>query len=87
VPVELFSQEPFPPIGKLPYFVTLPGYGYMVFRLAADTKPPAWHEERLATRRLPVLVLDATWEKAFDTPGILDVPRAVMHATREKLRD
>jgi maltose alpha-D-glucosyltransferase/alpha-amylase len=87
VPVELFGQEPFPPIGKLPYFVTLPGYGYMVFRLATDMKPPAWHEERLVTRRIPVLVLDSTWEKAFDTPGILDVPRAVMHASREKLRD
>jgi maltose alpha-D-glucosyltransferase/alpha-amylase len=87
VPVELFGQDPFPPVGKLPYFITLPGYGSLVFRLATDVKPPAWHEERLSTRRLPVLVLDATWEKAFDVPGVLDVPRAVMHTTRERLRD
>ena len=46
-----------PPVGKLPYLVTLPGHGYMAFRLATDAKPPGWHEERLATRRLPVLVL------------------------------
>ena len=87
VPVELMGQQPFPPLGKLPYFITLPGYGYLVFRLATDVKPPAWHEERLVRRQLPVLVLDSTWEKAFDTPGVLDVPRAVMHASREKLRD
>ena len=85
--MELIGQQAFPPIGKLPYFITLPGYGYLVFRLATDAKPPAWHEERLVTRRLPVLVLDAHWEKAFDVPGVLEVPRAIMHQTREKLRD
>jgi maltose alpha-D-glucosyltransferase/alpha-amylase len=87
VPVELMGQQPFPPLGKLPYFITLPGYGYMVFRLAADAKPPAWHEERLVRRQLPVLVLDPGWEKVFDTPGVLDVPRAIMHQTGERLRD
>ncbi|MGZ5457182.1 MAG: maltose alpha-D-glucosyltransferase, partial [Thermoanaerobaculia bacterium] len=62
VPVELFGQESFPPLGKLPYLVTLPGHGYMAFRLATDAKPPGWHEERLSTRRLPVLVLATGWE-------------------------
>jgi maltose alpha-D-glucosyltransferase/alpha-amylase len=51
------SPAALPPVGKLPYFITLPGYGYLAFRLAADVKPPAWHEERLVQRRLPVLVL------------------------------
>jgi maltose alpha-D-glucosyltransferase / alpha-amylase len=87
VPVELFGQESFPPVGKLPYFITLPGHGYLAFRLATDAKPPGWHEERLVTRPLPVLVLDTGWERAFDTGGPLDVGKVVMHATREKLRD
>ena len=43
VPVEILGQEPFPPIGKLPYLVTLPGHGYFAFRLATDAKAPAWH--------------------------------------------
>jgi maltose alpha-D-glucosyltransferase/alpha-amylase len=87
VPVELFGQEPFPPIGKLPYFITLPGYGYMVFRLAADVKPPGWHEERLVSRRLPVLVLDAGWERVLDAGGPIEVNKVFMHVAREKLRD
>jgi maltose alpha-D-glucosyltransferase/alpha-amylase len=33
VPVELFGQVAFPPIGELPYFVTLPPYGFYWFSL------------------------------------------------------
>ncbi|GGM77153.1 hypothetical protein GCM10007108_14040 [Thermogymnomonas acidicola] len=32
-PVETISQEPFPPIGELPYFFTLPGRAYFWFEL------------------------------------------------------
>ena len=32
-PVELFGRVPFPPIGDLPYFVTLPPYGFYWFSL------------------------------------------------------
>jgi maltose alpha-D-glucosyltransferase / alpha-amylase len=35
VPVELWSCEPFPPIGKLPYFFTLAPHGFLWFRLVA----------------------------------------------------
>jgi maltose alpha-D-glucosyltransferase / alpha-amylase len=88
VPVELFGQEPFPPIGKLPYFLTLPAHGYMFFRLAADAKPPGWHEERLARRRLPVLVLAPTWQQALERGA--RAPEAgplFVNASHEKLRD
>jgi maltose alpha-D-glucosyltransferase/alpha-amylase len=41
-PVELFGRVPFPPIGELPYFVTLPPYGFywfsLVDRLGDDLK-------------------------------------------------
>ena len=32
-PVELLGRVPFPPIGELPYFVTLPPYGFYWFTL------------------------------------------------------
>jgi maltose alpha-D-glucosyltransferase/alpha-amylase len=33
VPVELFGRVPFPPIGELPYFLTLGGHGFYWFEL------------------------------------------------------
>ena len=33
VPVEMIGRVPFPPIGELPYFVTLPPYGFYWFTL------------------------------------------------------
>src|SRR6188768_2807417 len=88
VPVELFGQESFPPVGKLPYLVTLAGHGYMSFRLATDAKPPGWHEERLATRRLPVLVLAAGWQEMLaQGQRDPDTTRLFQHVTRARLRD
>ncbi|MDQ3024900.1 MAG: maltose alpha-D-glucosyltransferase [Pseudomonadota bacterium] len=87
VPVELFGQESFPPIGKLPYLVTLNGHGYMAFRLAADAKPPGWHEERL-TPPLPVLVLASGWQEALARAGNPpDLTRLFVHVSAERLRD
>ncbi len=50
VPVELLGRTSFPPIGELPYLLTLPGYAFYWFKLSRDTPPPAWHEERAARR-------------------------------------
>ena len=61
VPVELLGRTAFPPIGELPYLLTLKGYGYYGFRLATDVEVPYWHEERLARPELPVLVLTEGW--------------------------
>jgi maltose alpha-D-glucosyltransferase/alpha-amylase len=44
VPVELIGRSPFPPIGELPYFITLPGYGFYWFLLAQRAEAPSWHE-------------------------------------------
>ena len=33
----------FPPIGKLPYMLTLASHGYFAFRLATDAPAPQWH--------------------------------------------
>ena len=66
VPVELMGRSRFPPIGELPYLLTLSGYGFYSFRLAADVEAPAWHEERPVPPDLPVLVLvDSGWRTLF----------------------
>ena len=65
VPVEMMGRTPFPPIGDLPYLLTLAGHGFLWFRLAAGEEVPAWHEERLARDELPVLVLFDGWASLF----------------------
>jgi len=66
VPVELMGRSKFPPVGELPYLLTLSGHGFYAFRLAADVEAPAWHEERPVAPDLPVLVLvDSGWRTLF----------------------
>jgi maltose alpha-D-glucosyltransferase/alpha-amylase len=65
VPVEMLGRNAFPPIGELPYLLTLPPYGFFWFRLSADAVPPAWHTERLPVEDLPVLVLFDGWNSFF----------------------
>ncbi len=65
VPVELIGRTPFPPIGELPYLLTLHGHGFYWFRLALDGEVPAWHEERLPPDELPLLVLFDGWRSLF----------------------
>src|ERR1700683_5199591 len=48
VPVEMLGGAAFPPIGQLPYLLTLPPYGFYWFVLAAAAKSPAWHTPRPA---------------------------------------
>jgi len=67
LPVELMGRTPFPPIGDLPYLLTLPSCGYYWFRLAqpGEADVPRWHEERLPREDLPVLVLFDGWSSFF----------------------
>ena len=44
VPLEMTGQSQFPPIGDLPYLVTLPAFGFFWF-LLSDTEGPSWHEQ------------------------------------------
>ena len=65
VPVEMMGRTAFPPIGELPYLLTLPACGFYWFRLAADVAVPSWHAERLAAEERPVLVLFDGWTSFF----------------------
>ncbi|MDH5264129.1 MAG: maltose alpha-D-glucosyltransferase [Betaproteobacteria bacterium] len=65
VPVEMFGHAAFPPVGDLPYLLTLPGSGFYWFRLSADAEVPHWHEERATREDLPVLILFDGWTSFF----------------------
>jgi len=70
VPVELMGRNAFPPIGDLPYFLTLAAHGFFWLLLSDSAAPPSWHVERLPTAELPVLVLtDGLATLLADTPG------------------
>jgi maltose alpha-D-glucosyltransferase / alpha-amylase len=45
VPIELSGRTPFPPIGELPYLLTLPAYGFLWFALVEKALAPNWHVE------------------------------------------
>ncbi|MDQ2779354.1 MAG: putative maltokinase, partial [Pseudomonadota bacterium] len=65
VPVEMMGRNAFPPVGDLPYLLTLPGYGFFWFKLSTDAEPPKWHTEALPVEDLPVLVLFDDWNSFF----------------------
>ena len=65
VPVEMTGRNAFPPIGDLPYLLTLPAHGFFWFRLSLDAEPPSWHEETRALDDLPTLVLFDGWNSFF----------------------
>ena len=65
IPVELMGNTAFPPVGDLPYLLTLPGHIFYWFRLAEEAEVPAWHKEMLPPMELPLLVLFAGWQSFF----------------------
>ncbi len=73
VPMEMMGHTPFPPIGELPYLLTLPPFGVYWFSLAQEAEVPAWHEDLPAPLELPVLVLFDGWRSFF--PARLETNR------------
>jgi maltose alpha-D-glucosyltransferase / alpha-amylase len=70
VPVELNAGTLFPPIGQLPYLLTLPPYGFYWFALATASDWPSWHTP--APEPLPefvTLVIRDSLAKALATPA------------------
>jgi maltose alpha-D-glucosyltransferase/alpha-amylase len=67
VPVELLGRSAFPPIGELPYFITLPGYGFYWFMLADEAEAPKWYEPYVtALPEFRTLVLSRGWDSILD---------------------
>lgn len=70
VPVEMLGGSAFPPIGQLPFLLTLPPYAFYWFLLAAHDRMPSWHIQ--ATEGLPeltTLVLRKRMEELLDAPA------------------
>jgi maltose alpha-D-glucosyltransferase/alpha-amylase len=65
VPVEMLGRTTFPPIGDLPYLLTISAYGFYWFRLSADAEVPSWHEPIVSVDERPVLVLFDGWSSLF----------------------
>lgn len=70
VPVELMGKTPFPPIGELPYLLTIPAHGFYWFKLDKDVSVPAWHENYTAIEDVPVLVLFDGWRSFFHDEAV-----------------
>ena len=65
VPVEMMGRTAFPPIGDLPYLLTLSAHGFYWFRLALDAEVPSWHEEHLVREDVPLMVMFDGWSSVF----------------------
>ncbi|MEX2495283.1 MAG: maltose alpha-D-glucosyltransferase [Woeseia sp.] len=76
VPVELMGHTPFPPIGELPYLLTLPGHGFYWFELAEGAEIPSWHEDHVLSEELPWLVLVDGLSSFTRAAGTGDTPVA-----------
>jgi len=69
VPVEMVGGSAFPPIGQLPYLLTLPPFGFYWFLLADRSQMPEWHTP--APEALPDL---RTFVLRRDVSEILEAP-------------
>jgi maltose alpha-D-glucosyltransferase/alpha-amylase len=65
VPVEMLGRTTFPPIGDLPYLLTLSAHGFYWFKLTTDAEAPSWHEPIFSIDERPVLVLFDGWSSLF----------------------
>jgi maltose alpha-D-glucosyltransferase / alpha-amylase len=82
VPVELTGPSAFPPVGELPYLLTLPAYGFYWFLLAGAEEAPSWHTPH--TPVLPDFVTLTTRDGALST-ALAD--RTGREFERQSLRD
>ena len=70
VPVEMLGGSAFPPIGQLPFLLTLPPYGFYWFLLAPENQMPSWHVE--AAQPMPdyeTLVVKQRMQDLLDVPA------------------
>src|SRR6185312_1310445 len=52
IPVEVLGRTPFPPIGELPYLLTLGGHSFLWFRLAPAQLVPSGREDQVSAQEL-----------------------------------
>ncbi len=80
VPIEMTGQSAFPPVGELPYFLTLPGHGFFWFVLAAEAEAPRWHEPHLGMPEMPTLVIGESWHTLLTGAARRELEREALRA-------
>ena len=81
VPVELLGRTPFPPIGDLPYLLTLPPFGFFWFVLAEEHALPNWHAPApVAMPELVTFVLREGLHTAFGEQDRITFEKQVLPA-------
>jgi len=65
VPVEMLGKTSFPPIGELPYLLTMPSHGFYWFSLSAEAEALERRPEGVPLQDRPVLVLFDGWTSFF----------------------
>ncbi|WP_028693667.1 maltose alpha-D-glucosyltransferase [Pseudomonas cremoricolorata] len=79
VPVEMLGGSAFPPIGQLPFLLTLAPYGFYWFQLANRERMPSWHQEPAeALPELTTLVLRQRMEELLQTPARDTLQQAIL---------
>ncbi len=63
--VEMLGRTTFPPVGDLPYLLTISAHGFYWFKLTVDADGPSWHEPIFSIDERPVLVLFDGWSSLF----------------------
>src|SRR3546814_20395252 len=76
------GRSPFPPIGDLPYLLTLPAHGFFWFLLAPTAELPSWHTP--APDPLPDFITLTTPRSDL---GSVFSGRARPHTARDALPD
>jgi maltose alpha-D-glucosyltransferase/alpha-amylase len=87
VPVEMLGGVAFPPIGQLPYLLTLPPYGFYWFVLAPLSRMPTWFVP--APQPMPefvTLVLRSSLEELLTEPNRSILEQEVLPAYLPKRR-
>ncbi len=80
-PVEMIGRTDFPPIGELPYFITLGPHSFYWFRLDASAEPiKAGRTAPLDQQKLPQLTLDKMWESLFEPHALLTLGHDILPA-------
>ncbi|MBI5305057.1 MAG: maltose alpha-D-glucosyltransferase [Chloroflexi bacterium] len=64
IPIELFGQTQFPPLGEAPYFITLGPHSFYWFALAPQQVEVSTQRADVVLRAAP-LVVSGTWENVF----------------------
>ena len=79
MPVELTGSSAFPPVGELPYMLTLPAYGFYWFILATEAEEPRWHvAQPEAAPDFVTLIASDGWRVVFADPQKRTLERDVL---------